>query len=754
MGGARVRKNTCRPSVMMMMIGRFARVLDTKLPHPHLRAVRYTREIRAEATATFARHCYLQVLGTGRNELAPTLLLSTDKNKYFFNCSETTLRLCEEHKIKVSSIRNVFFTRCSWENTGGILNLANTLSHLGVKELMLHGPVGIHELSRVSKASLGERSLPFKTLIHDLNESIVCNDHCLSVTKIELSPKPKSHSQPACDGSQIPLNHLGQSHHACSHKTFTVAAYVCRMATLPGRFDSLKAKELGIPEGEIRRTLVSGKSILTPDGRTVHSHEVVGPPQVGPEFLVLECPHVDFIPSVVSHPSLQSSSLKPSVIVHMSPTEVVRSDAFQTWMQSFGCDTTHLLVHEDFCPAELVIRSYLKLQLPLHCLLPRVFHLPCIKAPKLLPVLGERTLVANSLMKYHLRPIAIMGKFEYSKLIKPILDDVRENLIQISLNRQLAGELNITDIEKQRNTDSEIMGFDIADPVLPSEPAVTFLGTSSAVSSRYRNGSGILLHSGDGCYMLLDCAEGTLEQIYRCFGSELGDHVIRNLTCVFLSHHHLDHHLGIIRVLNRQSRLLEKPTGGPLLISSTQIIRWLSLYNQRCETIAYRAMDSKWFVSNNDQCTFRELNQFGLTSFYTVPVIHTRSSYGVVLQHKQGWKLVYSGDTRPCCKLVTAGKRATLLIHEATYTSDMKAEAKRWKHSTTEEAIQVASHMDAHFTILTHFSARYRQILLAVPHGENIGIAFDCMTVTLRELNTLPPLLSSVQNVFSLMDVM
>ena len=44
-----------------------------------------------------------------------------------------------------------------------------------------------------------------------------------------------------------------------------------------------------------------------------------------------------------------------------------------------------------------------------------------------------------------------------------------------------------------------------------------------------------------------------------------------------------------------------------------------------------------------------------LFQFHTVPVNHVPNSYGVSITHKSGWKLVYSGDTTPCQRLVEAG---------------------------------------------------------------------------------------------------
>ena len=78
------------------------------------------------------------------------------------------------------------------------------------------------------------------------------------------------------------------------------------------------------------------------------------------------------------------------------------------------------------------------------------------------------------------------------------------------------------------------------------------------------------------------------------------------------------------------------------------------------------------------------LSAMGLRSLLSVPVIHCPEAFAAVLQAAggeksegegegggegegvaaSGWKLVYSGDTRPCDALVEAARGATLLIHE------------------------------------------------------------------------------------------
>lgn len=83
------------------------------------------------------------------------------------------------------------------------------------------------------------------------------------------------------------------------------------------------------------------------------------------------------------------------------------------------------------------------------------------------------------------------------------------------------------------------------------------------------------------------------------------------------------------------------------------------------------------------------LKALGLNTIATTKVIHCPLAFGVMLAHKCGWKFVYSGDTRPCERLVQLGMNATLLLHEATLEDKMIEEAKEKAHSTTKEAIDI-----------------------------------------------------------------
>ena len=50
----------------------------------------------------------------------------------------------------------------------------------------------------------------------------------------------------------------------------------------------------------------------------------------------------------------------------------------------------------------------------------------------------------------------------------------------------------------------------------------------------------------------------------------------------------------------------------------------------------------------------------------------------------------FSGDTRPCTALISAGKKATWLIHEATFDDQLRDDAIAKRHSTLTDALSVA----------------------------------------------------------------
>ncbi|XP_042499299.1 tRNase Z TRZ3, mitochondrial-like isoform X2 [Macadamia integrifolia] len=153
------------------------------------------------------------------------------------------------------------------------------------------------------------------------------------------------------------------------------------------------------------------------------------------------------------------------------------------------------------------------------------------------------------------------------------------------------------------------------------------------------------------------------------------------------------------------------------------------------------------------------LDEAGLEALISVPVVHCPQAFGIVLKAAErmnsvgkripGWKLVYSGDTRPCPELIDASHGATVLIHEATFEDGMVEEAIAKNHSTTKEAIEVGASAGAYRIILTHFSQRYPKIpVFDETHMHKTCIAFDMMSINIADLPLLPEVLPYLKLLF------
>ncbi|XP_024533168.1 tRNAse Z TRZ4, mitochondrial isoform X2 [Selaginella moellendorffii] len=333
------------------------------------------------------------------------------------------------------------------------------------------------------------------------------------------------------------------------------------------------------------------------------------------------------------------------------------------------------------------------------------------------------------------------------------------------------------------------------------EVELIFLGTGSSQPSTYRNVSAIYVHLFANGGMLLDCGEGTYGQLLRRFGPST-DSVVAGLRLIWISHIHADHHGGLSRILSVRRQLLSKSGNvEPLLVVGPKLLkRVLEAYDMvedlgveflDCSQTTLEASDiaaggqPKGFVSSIvsgsqegrsglmqwvqrgyhlrnglDEAGRSKLQDtlqaLGLSSLVSVPVIHCPHAFGVVLEaqnkadtSKAGWKLAYSGDTRPCKAFIEASYGATVFIHEATFEDGMSEEAVSKMHSSTHEAIQAGALARAYRTILTHFSQRYSKVpVFDDSYNDRTCVAFDLMSIDLVDLPLLPSLIPVLKLLF------
>ncbi|KAJ8756216.1 hypothetical protein K2173_024763 [Erythroxylum novogranatense] len=342
---------------------------------------------------------------------------------------------------------------------------------------------------------------------------------------------------------------------------------------------------------------------------------------------------------------------------------------------------------------------------------------------------------------------------------------------------------------------------------------IVFLGTGSSQPSKYRNVSSVYINLFSEGGLLLDCGEGTLGQLKRRYGVKGADEAVRNLRCIWISHIHADHHTGLARVLALRRDLLKGTVHEPLLVvGPRQLKRFLDAYqrledldsqfidcrstteaswdafendgesesNENCPPSGSRHTTSSLFTRGSIMQSYwkrpgsptdnsmafpllknlkKVLGEAGLEALISFPVVHCPQAFGIVLKATErtnsvgkvipGWKLVYSGDTRPCPELVEASRGATVLIHEATFEDDLVEEAIARNHSTTKEAIEVGDAAGAYRMILTHFSQRYPKIpVFDDNHMHKTCIAFDMMSVNIADLPMLPRVLPYLKLLF------
>ncbi|HXQ00257.1 MAG TPA: ribonuclease Z, partial [Solirubrobacteraceae bacterium] len=244
-----------------------------------------------------------------------------------------------------------------------------------------------------------------------------------------------------------------------------------------------------------------------------------------------------------------------------------------------------------------------------------------------------------------------------------------------------------------------------------------FAGTGGSVPSPRRGLPAILVRRGAD-RLLFDCGEGTQRQLVRSVG-------LADIGCVFLTHFHADHWLGLPGML-KSFALRERER--PLAIYGPPGLR--------------RMMDDAYFMYGRLPYELRvtELEpvddvEFDGYAVVPVPVSHRNNkAYGYTLVEdsrpghldpelatrlgvtpgpdfgrlargetvagvspeqvmgptRAGRKLVISGDTAPCDALAVAAQQADLLVHEATFAEEDSERAHQTGHSTARQAARVA----------------------------------------------------------------
>ncbi|KAG8784449.1 hypothetical protein FRC15_003245 [Serendipita sp. 397] len=550
-----------------------------------------------------------------------------------------------------------------------------------------------------------------------------------------------------------------------SHRHFATSYFVVG-PEYRGKFNATLAESLGVPRGPLRAKLARGESITLPDGKVITPEMIIGESSSAAALLVIDCPSVGAISSLLASPTLSKLVSRERQLLHcvfhMAPDNVMRDPSYIKWMKSLGKDIHHIVANDSVCSDGITFSSSAAMQEKLSELDGELFRRPHFNDSSQESYLqdlgmGDRVLAAKQQV-IGMRPLV------------PPCDSYTEGT-NIDPQDSLLPQSSIQSVFS--GVKEKILS-ELPSPI-PSrgdDVSISLLGTGSAVPGKYRNVSGALVQIPGFGNILLDCGEGTYGQLRRHFGPQI-DTVLREIKLVFLSHIHADHHLGISQLLVERCKLFP-PTEYPITLIGPFYSRlYLSEYAD-IESLGIKTINGVHFLSAEDLEHRRPLKhdttdiiltynsvklRLGLADLRTAAVDHRTTAFGIVLRHVDGWSITYSGDTRPCQNLVDAGMDSTLLIHEATMSDEQEVMAKDKGHSTIGQAVDIACRMKAKKLLLTHFSTRYPKIPVLgrtfTGQGEEavtlpeIFVGFDHLHIRLGDFSRAERYIPNLENAFS-----
>ncbi|MDH7516809.1 MAG: ribonuclease Z [Candidatus Thermoplasmatota archaeon] len=270
--------------------------------------------------------------------------------------------------------------------------------------------------------------------------------------------------------------------------------------------------------------------------------------------------------------------------------------------------------------------------------------------------------------------------------------------------------------------------------------SVIFLGTSGSWPTVKRNVSSVAVKRG-GEVILFDCGEGTQRQFQKSNLSYM------QVDKVFITHFHGDHFLGLLGLIQTmQLNDRDKPLDiyGPRGMNKlTSQLLSLGYFQPSYKIVSHELKD-------NDTLVFDGYSIHTLQVDHNVPSLaycmeederpgrfnkpkalelgipegplFSKLQHGqsitldngkritpdmVLGEPRKGRKIVITGDTKPYQKLIEFSKDADVLIHDATFDSELEEIAIEYGHATASQAAEIAKKANVEKLFLTHISPRY-----------------------------------------------
>ena len=526
-----------------------------------------------------------------------------------------------------------------------------------------------------------------------------------------------------------PSSLIGELPEASNLPSGMSMSYIIRGHQQRGSFDSAKAKELGVPNGPIRKDLTMGESIMLQDGRVITPDMVLGESKEGRGIAFFDLPtmkHLENLqtlvkenPSMLENVALANWILGPGLGSSSHFDHMVRSQPNIQHVSSNPDVSANMLAFDSAAGSSVRLSEVSSILFPppeydnnhAYDRIATTEDYNNIEPMTDLPVakLDNGSSPAQIGMKINIEPKYSIDKSEIPEAAT--LESIPKAVSEHYLSAKSA--LGLSPITTTSTLD---------------EPEIITLGTGSALPSKYRNVSSTLLRMPgvQGNY-LLDCGENTSGQLRRIYPFAQYQSLLLNLKAIWISHLHADHHLGTVSLLQERAEafnaLAPDADRTIYVISEQNKLDFLREYSS-VEPSLVRSTGLTPIVAVPEIGTTLDGNPFTFPShtpiakLQTCRVSHCWGAQAISITFTSGFKVSYSGDCRPSNRFCRIGHDSDVLIHEATFDDGMEGDAIAKKHSTTSEALGVAMEMRAKNVLLTHFSQRYQK----VPNLDNIKL--------------------------------
>jgi ribonuclease Z len=285
---------------------------------------------------------------------------------------------------------------------------------------------------------------------------------------------------------------------------------------------------------------------------------------------------------------------------------------------------------------------------------------------------------------------------------------------------------------------------------------LTILGCHSATPRVNANPTSQFLEIKNHNF-LIDCGEGTQVQL-RKYGVKFS-----KIKHIFISHLHGDHFFGLIglistfRILNRENALhIYGPKGLKEIISlQLKLTKSWTIYplifhelkSKKSELIFEDEKVEVYTIPLNhriytngflfkEKLGERKLNMAEIAKYKEIEICDYqnlkigrdfKSEHGEIIKNEvltldphMPKSYAFCSDTSYLPTIVSIIKNVTCLYHESTFLKDKENLATSTKHSTAEQAAQIAKDSNVNELIIGHFSSRYKNKQLFLDEAKTI----------------------------------